>query len=121
MKATVRLRQRHLAEQDYWLSYLDEHDRAALPSLTDEHRYAFFVFDSRGGALLPQDNPILFGKVRHGQTGVVLRDSYGLPGWIGGVYLYHAYAMKGQLGLRSLAEWFGAEAVVRWAEAARLM
>ena len=106
----VSVRQRQ--EQDYWLLYAD------TLTATEEERLEFLRYDSHGGTT-PKGNPIYLGKVRHGITGAVLSDSYFAQdgSWIGGLELVKDYQRR-RFGLRSLREWFGGAAVLRWLAAA---
>lgn len=104
-----RLSRAARAEQDYWLSYSD------CPTATEAERLDFLRFDSHGGGL--NDNPILLGKIRHGQAGEVLRAAYEdrHGGWVGGLGLVLDYGTRhSSRGIKSLVEWFGPKAVHRW-------
>lgn len=107
-----RLSKRTRAEQDYWLSFSDRKEA------TNEERLDFLRYDSHGG-VMPPDNPILFGKKRHGIYGEMMRDSYfdQHGGWGGGLELVEHYLSRKPEGLRPLCEWFGNEAVYRWLSA----
>ena len=94
-------------EQDYWLSFAD------VKHVTDKQRLEFLQFDSYGGDR-PVNNPILNGKIRHGQYGEMMRDSYFDGGWPGGLYLVADYVNRKPFGVRPLVEWFGPERVQRW-------
>ena len=59
----MRIRQRVRVEQDYWLSYCD---KPGFLVVTEEERQAFYLWDSQG-IPCPVDNPIRWGKTRHGQ------------------------------------------------------
>ena len=109
---TLRVGRRSRKEQDYWLTFSD------TKTATDAERRAFLDYDSRGGAR-PDRNPILFGKIRHGQIGEVLREMYFdlQGGWIGGLELLRDFRARKPFGLRSLREWFGDKAVERWLKA----
>jgi len=100
------------AEQDYWLSFSDYED------VTEEERLDFLRYDSHGRTLPERGrfNPILLGKIRHGQSGEVLRDSYfdTHGGWIGGLLLVIDFLEREPFQIRPLVEWFGHESVKRW-------
>lgn len=110
----MKIRPRVRLEQDYWLSFSD------FPQATEEERQDFHAYDSQGTPLPVRErvNPIYLGKVRHGQYGEVLRDSYfGLDGgWIGGINIVEDYLEREPFQCRPLVEWFGEEAVRRWLE-----
>ena len=114
-------------EQDYWFSFAA--DEWPLP-LTEHDRLEFFRYDSHGGKLLPRlmgegsslvvtTNPILLGKIRHGQCGEVLRQGYFARdgSWPGGLYVVMDYLERGPWTVRPLVEWFGAEVVEGWLQA----
>lgn len=63
------MRKRSRDEQDYWLRFCDKPDFEAV---TEEEREEFYRFDSTG-APCSTDNPILWGKIRHGQTVAIMR------------------------------------------------
>ena len=98
-------------EQDYWLSFAD------IKDVTDQERLDFLRFDSHGTDR-PSGNPILGGKIRHGQYGEMMRNSYfdTEGGWIGGLWLVTDYVNRVPFGVRPLVEWFGPERVQRWCE-----
>lgn len=79
------------------------------------------------GEMMRGDNPIILGKVRHGQMGHIkdgkrggiMIDSYFdlEGGWGGGIYLIEDYLTREPFGIRPLREWFGDETVHRWLSA----
>jgi len=107
-----KLSRKARAEQDYWLSFAD------IKSATDQERLDFLRFDSHG-IDRPLGNPILDGKIHHGQYGEMMRDAYfdTEGGWIGGLWLVADYVNRVPFGVRPLVEWFGPERVQRWCEA----
>ena len=128
-----KLKTKAQREQDYWLSFSDFKD------VTEEERLDFLRYDSHGGTMpaeripriiapfgekLHGSNPIMLGKIRHGQmgnikggkrSGVMIDSYFDLEGgWVGGVYLIQDYLTREPFGIRPLREWFGDEAVHRW-------
>ncbi len=65
----MKIRPKTRAEQDYWLSYCD---KPGFTAVTEEERQEFHLFDSQGKPC-PIENPIRWGKMRHGQYVAVVR------------------------------------------------
>ncbi len=112
----MKLKQKHIDEQDYYLNFRDRYH--ALVPVTIEHRKEFLEWDTNGGPANP-DNPIVLSKYRYGQTGSLLTDPklYELEGWWGGGLDLSWDYWNSNCGLRPLLEWFGPENVAKWVSA----
>ncbi len=82
------------------------------PEVTQEERKEFLFHDALGKSI-SDDNLIKQGKVRHGQCGAILRDSFSDP-WFMGWDIAEDFALNHPYGLRPLIEWFGEGTVAQW-------